>query len=125
MSLIKKSLLLPLLLVSFTFVSCDDDYWLEDKLVGEWYNFYEDRDVYEETMFNFAPNGMWTSSYRYEDVWGRYENTLDGGYYEVNYGRLYLYSEFYDDVRTFDVRFRRNRMYLSDGYVETEYIRNR
>ena len=76
-------------------------------------------------MFNFAPNGMWTSSYRYEDVWGGYENTLDGGYYEVNYGRLYLYSEFYDDVRTFDVRFRRNRMYLSDGYVETEYIRNR
>lgn len=119
-------MLLPLLFVALGLVSCDDDDWkLEERLVGEWGYYYEDHEMYEEEIFNFTPQGMWTSSYRYGDIWGHIESTVDGGYFEVNYGRLVLYSEFFDDVRTYDIRFFRDRMYMSDGHNEMEYVRYR
>lgn len=124
--LLRKSLVIPFLFMAFGLLSCDDDDWrMEERLVGEWVYYYEDRDMIEEERFVFTPDGRWSSTYYYSDVWGKRDSRIDGGYFEVDYGRLKLYSNYFDDILIFDVEFRGNRLYLWDGNVELEYIRYR
>lgn len=124
--LLRKSLVIPFLFMAFGLVSCDNDDWrMEERLVGEWVYYYEDRDMIEEERFCFTREGLWTSTYYYDDIWGPSVTRVDGGYFEVELGRLKLYSSYYDDIRVFDVEFRGNRLYLWNGDVEMEYIRYR
>lgn len=93
--------------------------------MGSWYWHYEDRELYEEVVYNFTPDGKWTYLYIYEDAYGRYNSEVDGGYYDIDFGRLELYSNFYGDTYYYDVEIRGKRMFLWDGEYETELTRLR
>ena len=119
-------MLLTMLLVTMGLASCDNDDWrLEQEIVGAWGWYYEDRELYEEVTYSFTPDGNWVYVYMYEDIYGRYHSEVDGGYYNINYGQLNMYSNFYNDTYSYEVDIHGNRMYLWDGEYETELRRIR
>jgi hypothetical protein len=118
-------LLLPFLLFTSSLVSCYNDWGTEKQLVGEWVYHYENYEMVEEERFIFTEDGKWSSSYYYRDIWGKNENRVDGGFFEVDFGILKLYSNYYDDVVTFDVRVSGCTLCLWNDEVEIEYRRYR
>lgn len=124
--ILRNTILLTMLFVTMGFVSCDNDDWrLEQEIVGAWGWYYEDRELYEEVTYSFTPDGNWVYVYMYEDIYGRYHSEVDGGYYSINYGQLNMYSNFYNDTYCYEVDIHGNRMYLWDGEYETELRRIR
>lgn len=125
-ALFRKTLLLSMMFLTLGLTSCDDDDWrLEEEIVGSWCWYYEDKDEYEEIIYNFTPNGKWSYLYIYEDAYGRYKSDVDGGFYSIEYGQLELYSNFYDRHYTYDLDIRGRKMYLWDGEYEYELERTR
>ena len=123
---VEKTILSFMLVMALGLTSCENDDWrLKEAIVGSWYWYYEDRDLYEEVTYNFTPDGKWTYLYIYEDIYGRYNSEVDGGYYDIDMGRLLLYSNFYDDAYYYDVEIHGRRMILWDGEYETELTRLR
>ena len=122
----KKVMLSMLMLMTLVLASCENDNWrLENESIGSWSYYYEDAALYEEVTYNFTPSGKWSYLYIYEDIFGRYQSEVDGGYYTISYGRLNLYSNFYGDSFWYEVDIKGNRMYLWDGEYETELYRLR
>lgn len=125
-TVMQKTLLVSMMFLTLGLTSCDDDDWvLEKEIVGSWSWYYEDRELYEEIIYNFTPDGKWSYLYIYEDMYGRYQSDVDGGYYNIEFGRLNLYSNFYNTHYIYDVDIHGRRMYLWDGEYEYELERIR
>lgn len=125
-TVMQKTLLVSMMFLTLGLTSCDDDDWvLEKEIVGSWSWYYEDRELYEEIIYNFTPDGKWSYLYIYEDMYGRYQSDVDGGYYNIEFGRLNLYSNFYNMHYIYDVDIHGRRMYLWDGEYEYELERIR
>ena len=125
-TLLKKSLLLSLLFLCVGLTSCEDEDWrLENEIVGSWSWYYEDRELYEEITYNFTPEGKWSYLYIYEDIYGRYNSEVDGGYYSIVNGELQMYSNFFNTHYRYDVDIHGRRMFLWDGEYEYELERIR
>lgn len=125
-TLLKKSLLLSMLVFAVALASCDNDDWrLEKEIIGSWNWYYEDGKKSEEIIYSFTPDGKWTYLYIYSDKYGYYETDVDGGYYNIFYGKLQLSSNFYNEDYTYDVDIHGRRMYLWDGEYEYELERIR
>ena len=104
--------------------SCDDDDWrLEEEIIGSWNWHYEDRNGYEDITYSFTSDGKWSYLYIYNDDYGRYQSDVDGGYYSINYGKLELYSNFYDQHYIYDLDIHGRKMTLWDGKYEYELER--
>lgn len=125
-TVMQKTLLVSMMFLTLGLTSCDDDDWvLEKEIVGSWSWYYEDRELYEEIIYNFTPDGKWSYLYIYEDMYGHYQSDVDGGYYNIEFGRLNLYSNFYNMHYIYDVDIHGRRMYLWDGEYEYELERIR
>ena len=118
--------MLSMIFLTMGLTSCDDEDWrLENEIVGSWNWYYEDRELYEEIIYNFTPDGRWTYLYIYEDIYGRYSSDVDGGYYNIEFGKLELYSNFYGQHYIYDIDIYGRRMHLWDGEYEYELERIR
>lgn len=125
-TVMQKTLLVSMMFLTLGLTSCDDEDWvLEKEIVGSWSWYYEDRELYEEIIYNFTPDGKWSYLYIYEDMYGHYQSDVDGGYYDIEFGRLNLYSNFYNMHYIYDVDIHGRRMYLWDGEYEYELERIR
>lgn len=118
-------LLLPFLLTASALVSCNNDWATEKMLVGEWVYCYENREMVEEEKFIFTDGGKWSYSYYYRDIWGKSENRVDGGVFEVDFGILKLYSDNKGKPITYDVKVSGCSLFLWNDDVEVEYKRSR
>lgn len=125
-TILRKTILLPVMLAAFLLTSCENEDWrLEEEIIGSWSYYYEDDFMFEEEEFSFTPSGNWTYRYNYQSTRGEYQSEVDGGTYEISYGRLLLYSNFYRDQYTYDVEIYGNRLVLRNGEYRGEFVRFR
>lgn len=125
-TILRKTMLLPVMLAAFLLTSCENEDWrLEEEIIGSWSYYYEDNFMFEEEEFSFTPSGNWTYIYNYQNARGEKQSDVDGGTYEISYGRLLLYSNFYRDQYTYDVEIYGNRLVLRNGEYRGEFVRFR
>lgn len=125
-TILRKTILLPVMLAAFLLTSCENEDWrLEEEIIGSWSYYYEDNFMFEEEEFSFTPSGNWTYIYNYQNARGEKQSDVDGGTYEISYGRLLLYSNFYRDQYTYDVEIYGNRLVLRNGEYRGEFVRFR
>lgn len=125
-TILRKTMLLPVMLAAFLLTSCENEDWrLEEEIIGSWSYYYEDNFMFEEEEFSFTPSGNWTYIYNYQNARGEKQSDVDGGTYEISYGRLLLYSNFYRDQYTYDVEIYGNKLVLRNGEYRGEFVRFR
>lgn len=125
-TILRKTMLLPVMLAAFLLTSCENEDWrLEEEIIGRWSYLYEDKYKFEEETYNFTPQGDWTYQYLYRDVYGEDEAVVDAGTYEISFGRLVLYSNFSNESYSYSLTINGPMLELRNGsyYAEFERIR--